>query len=284
VLLRRWADARGFVGVLDVSTLGVDSKHIDESGGVQDFLAAGQSATEEVWNSEVEMQLRHPLELVEQGTILLPKNHKYAEILKRALALHGARSFDIVDMREQLEPRKVNEIVINMLQKFTAAVIVEDQYGLALSEAEAVVYLRQRIAEEFSAKVTADLPDLIERLRQRMTTMATTFALEINEYPDELVLGDCPAVAMSKDTNAAGRRNGVGWQSADALAMPVGPHHAIALGQTDRTVPRTALDTVFLNRRSIEAAYREVFFRGGSGLGERIAREAGPQQLPRVTS
>ena len=272
VLLRRWADERDRISVLDLATLERSTDRTEVFAAVEDLLPDEPTELEQRWNSEVEMQLPHPLKLVEDGSIFEHRNAQYVEVLKRAFALHWGRSFAIIELRERYEPQYVDQIVGNMTAVFTASEIVRARTGLAVPEGAALEFVRDDIGREFGEQISKDLlPDLFESNRQKATEMIGDHGLEIGVATDDLLIGDCPVVTVNKAMDSAGTRNGVGWMKADAIFMPIGPHHVIALSQQNRIRDLPPSYVVMLNRRQVEAAYKEVYFRTASGLGNVIA-------------
>ena len=76
---------------------------------------------------------------------------------------------------------------------------------------------------------------------------------------------------MVRGLDKGGPLNGVTWDDADAIVMPVGPHHAISISKKSSYRDLTEHEVVFLNRLQAQAAYKEIYFRPDSGLGDLVA-------------
>jgi hypothetical protein len=83
----------------------------------------------------------------------------------------------------------------------------------------------------------------------------------------EFVLGDCPVVTYDKDTDRVGVLFGAAWTDANAIFMPVGPRHVIALAKENRIREFSEGAVVSINELQIRAAFQEIYFRSDSGLG-----------------
>lgn len=64
---------------------------------------------------------------------------------------------------------------------------------------------------------------------------------------------------------------GVAWNDADAMFMPLGPHHAVALAKKASNNVATPRIVEQLNVYQVRSALREVFFHPDSNLGDVIS-------------
>ena len=149
VLLRRWAsDKNGLICGLDLNTLTERVGLVDSFGAIKDLVTKDADEIERLWNNEVERKLTHPLDLLEQGLILDPKNTVHLECLKDCLSLHWARSYTLVHMLKGSQGRFVDQVAKGVLRKYTPAQAVKALTGFYVPGPSAYFVFRQKIDED----------------------------------------------------------------------------------------------------------------------------------------
>lgn len=277
VLLKRFADPSSKkVGVLDLRSRELDEQTIKKVGGRQDFVVKGADKTERLWQ-KVEQQLPHAFKLIEQRLIL--DNQKFQYTIRDAIALHFTRSFAAAEIYAREYPIKRQQASDNLLAQFPAAQIVRELTGLEPPPGNVEMLARDLISRKFDARIEDHaLPaELLLENYHRGRDLAATLNLEFWYATDEFLLGDLPAVSYDRDADAVGILNGVPWGNANALFMPLGPHHAVALSKDGAYIDADAHTVKWINSMQVRGAYREIYFRPGSGLGEFIANSLGNQ-------
>jgi|CXWL01.1.fsa_nt_gi hypothetical protein len=272
VLLRRFAGRRrSEVGVLDLRSATASPGKIAEVGVLTDFVVKGADTTEEKWR-KVEQALPYAFTLIEQRRIL--DNQKFVTVIKDCIALHFARSFALTEMYKRERHAKRQQVADDVLSEVPATHVIRALTGIEVPPSGANYIARDLIARKFDTNIEDHaLPAQIllqnyERGRQH----AANADLEFWYAPEcELILGDVPAAAYERATNKVGALNGVKWgENADALFMPLGPHHAVALSKQADYLDADARTVECMNVIQIQGAYREIYFRPGSGIDEVI--------------
>ncbi len=273
VLLNRWADRKnGSIDVLNVDTLIDGAKPAAQLGSLEDLVKSGAEELEHVWNNEVEKKLPHVFKLLDNDELLKPMNSKYLNVLKNCMALHWARSFAVKTMCDQLKGHFGNKIADQVLSKFSVQSVARAFSGIYMPELSAEQFTRDSIQRAFEKDL--DQGFLREQCQNNFVEAKkriASFDIEIGvALKAEFVLGDCPVVTYDKDVDRAGVLFGATWTDANAIFMPVGPRHVIALAKENRRRELSESEVVSINKLQIRAAFQEIYFRSNSDLGKVI--------------
>lgn len=273
-LLRRWANHRnGPVSALDLDTLQERTAAVEELGSMHDLVATGTAALEQAWSQKVEGKLKRAFELIDAGQILDPRNVAHLELIKKCMALHWARSFALTVILRGLMPNAVNSIVNGVLRQYTPTQAVHAMTGLYVTGFDAKDVFQRLVYDQLDAELRQNFlrEQFLHHYREAYGRMSG-FSLEVGHASaSEFVLTDCPVVTWDKDRRISGVLYGAAWTDADAIFMAVGPKHIVALSHTGRYRELSEGQVVEMNKRQVEAAYREIYFRPGCDVGERIA-------------
>ena len=151
------------------------------------------------------------------------------------------------------------------LQAMTGFTIV----GLGVYDAA-----RRRIRKAFAEHLASQdfLKEQFDRHFETAQAKVAPFSLEVWEATtDEFLMGDIPVAAWDRDTDRVGVLNGANWGNTGVVFMPLGPRQMVALSQDNRYREADVAAVERLNVVQVRAAYREVYFRSSSGLGDIIA-------------
>lgn len=272
-LLRRFANHHnGPISGLDLDTLVQRTDKVKNFGGVEDTDLQAPDDIENVWNNEVEMRLPYAFQLLDSGEVLA--NSDAVSTLKNCTILHWARGHTLRVVSASLTPSKADEVTASVLARFTPAHALNALTGSRIvtpSDAERVrEVIRTKFAEMLRQERFLD-EQFLQQYRIGQKLIADK-ALEIWHSPsDEFLMGDIPVVSYDKDTDQVGILNGVSWDKADAIFMPLGPHHVVALSKKYDYKEADARMVERLNVYQVRCALKEVFFRPDSGLGDIIA-------------
>ena len=274
VLLNRWADRNnGPIGVLNVNTLIDSAKPAAQLGSLDDLVKFGAEELEQVWNNEVEKKLPHVFKLLDDDELFKPGNLQYFTVLKDCMALHWARSFAVKTMCDQLKGHFGNKIADQVLSKFSVQSVARAFSGIYIPELSAEQFARGSIQRAFEKDLDKEfLRDQFLKHFAEAKKRIANFGIEIGVVlKSEFVLADCPVVTYDKDADRAGVLFGATWSDANAIFMPVGPTHVIALAKENRKRELSEGAVVSINKLQIRAAFQEIYFRSDSGLGSTIA-------------
>jgi len=274
VLLNRWADRKnGPIGVLNVNTLIDDTKPAALLGSLEDLVKSGAEELEQVWNNEVEKKLPHVFKLLDDDELLKPRNLRYLTVLKDCMALHWARSFAANVIYGHMKGRFGKKIADQVLSRFSAQSVAKAFSGIYIPELRIEQFARDSVQRAFENDLEQGFlrDEFLKHFAEAKKRIAS-FGIEIGvALKSEFVLADCPVVTYDKDVERAGVLFGATWSDANAIFMPVGPKHVIALAKENRRRELSEGAVVSLNKLQIRAAFQEIYFRSDSGLGSVIA-------------
>jgi hypothetical protein len=189
------------------------------------------------------------------------------------MALHWSRSFALTVMLRMAQPGLADRVAGSVLRSYTPAQVIHALTGVYVFGFGAEDVVRREIYERLDAQLRgAFLRDQFtghfEEARRRMADFSLEFCYAT---VSEFVLSDCPVVTYDKDSDVAGVLYGAPWGTADAIFMALGPHVVAALSRTGRYRDLSESELVQINKLQVRSAYKEMFFRPGSGLGDLIA-------------
>ncbi len=235
------------------------------------FITAAPAQAEQLWGT-VESDLREALAAVDDASVL--SRPDCITTLKDCLAVHVARSKAMAWTRESALQRAADQLKVEMMAKEPGWLMARfrSRYGIIGVGFQAL----ERAADDFiklAAPVVSTPKSFAASVREYFDYSRSFFALQALEVvtPEpgagEFLLGDYPAVALSKARQLlGGPRGAVGVNDAGTVVMPVGPRHAISLGPTQvfTGIPAGYVDQ--LNRVQVVNAFHEVCFRPDAGL------------------
>lgn len=246
-------------------------------GKLDHFVKIDSRATEELWGL-TETQLPAAIEAARTSAVLDDPVH--VQTLKDALALHFARSREVLQVHDQTWEVGLASAQLGYLaDKETMVELYRLKNGQdAVSEEEA--------AGVISRELVGSLRHLYETgfiFRFRVTELfeqardyARNAALEIGflHADDELLIGDVPSLTVARNGATAGVLGGVPFAQAGTVVMPLGPHRVASLGRQRawRLIPRDFVGR--LNALQVAHAQREVFMRPDSGLDSWVKARA----------
>lgn len=237
-------------------------------GKLDHFVKIDSQETERIWGL-TEQDL--PAAIAAARTRRIFANPKHVSVIKDAIALHFARSLELLQAHAMLWERGLEEARQRYrADETTMASLFYQRYGLLPPSGRAAGEI---LSEELLAD-TRKLYDSGAIFRLRVVDMfhaarelAGRAGLEIIR-PDrgEFLIGDVPAIPIDGRRHALGVLGGVPFADATTVILPLSPRRLAALGKADvfRNVPGSAVK--LLNTIQIAKAQRFVFMRPGSGL------------------
>lgn len=237
-------------------------------GWVRDFVKIDSKVTEELWG-RTESKLPGALAAADAQTVFDSAEH--VATIKEAIALHYARSIDVLDQYEDLWRHMLatkraeldsNPASTDALYRLKTgdAVGKPDE---AMRESLAREWL-QRLAEIYETGVGFRFR--VQYYFREATKMITRAGLEVLRPPpgSEFLIGDVPVITTDTTGHVRGVAAGIPIGSAATVAMPLGPRLLVALGPKDLYAELEAKYVDRLNTWQTGAAKRAVYFRPGS--------------------
>lgn len=269
VLLARFSDKKkGPISGLDIDALTVRTDTPKKFGGVENLLQEPEEL-EQVWNSEVEMRLPHAFDLLDQGRLF--DDPAAVETVKKCIALHWARSPMTVELIGETKPRYADRLVQSLLSQFDPNTALRALSGIEVPESSAYELAAAKIRETFDRKLEEEgfLKGEFVRNFDRARELMAPKGLEIRAASSgEFLIADMPVVLYDQSSDRVGVREGVAWDQATNLFMALGPRHVVALSKQNSYEAADARLVEILNVLQVRGAYREVYFRPSSGLGD----------------
>jgi len=237
-------------------------------GWVKDFVKIDSAATEGLWGT-TESKLPDALAAADTQTVFDSTEH--VATIKKAIALHYARSIDVLDQYEDLWQQMLatKRAGLNASAAATDAIFTL-KTGNATGKPDDA--MRESLAKEWMQRLT-DIYETGVGFRFRVqhnfreaTAMITSAGLEVLRPPSgsEFLIGDAPVITTDATGHVRGIAAGIPIGSAATVAMPLGPRLLVALGPKNIYAELDAKYVERLNTWQIQAAKRAVYFRPGS--------------------
>lgn len=248
-------------------------------GKLRDFVQIDSEETEQLWG-RTEQELPAAIDAAKTRRVL--RNPKHVAVIKDAIALHFARSLDILQSVNQnwqqtldaaraayLGDRPAMEDLFYRKHGFVAS-------GPAVGEEIADDLLRTaRELYENGSYFRLRVVDVFEEAR-RMAAAARLEIIRPRRSNARFLLGDVPAITYDARRNALGIPGGVPFGDATTVFMPLSPTRLAALGRADRFEAVLAHAVRQVNAFQVAQAHDYVFMHPGSDLRTFVASQRPP--------
>lgn len=275
-LLKRFASPAGLISAYDVRW-GVTKQRTSKAIGFQEnFVKHKPDATEAIWK-EVEDRISPAFAEIDAqtGQLTMPTE----ETIRDLVALHFARSLATAAGHEQALLDV--ELQVHSDKPTLARLARLKHKGLHLEHASGI---HAEIADGIMADVRAEdsagviFRDDVLRYFEVTRTIFTAYSLMLRPVVPgaELLLGDCPAISVSRGMSSSSTRSPL--FDANLIAMPLGPGHVAFVypdGISESVVPVDIEQVLHLNGIQVDQASRQVYSRPESGL-DKMARSRRP--------
>lgn len=251
----------------------------DGAGYAADFVKIDSEATEAAWK-KVEDKLGLAIDAAESGTVL--SDPTLTEILRNAIALHFARSYQIRDIHEYA----FDQTYTQMFDRLAATPQSQDEfrrtYGLEPAGPEARLLGAQALLggsrDLFSKGTLFRLR--VQSIYETVCDLFQTSGLEILvplSSNKEFLIGDVPALTIDFKSGAAGVAKGVTLDNANTIILPLAPRILVALGPTNGMgrAPDRLVDD--LNLLQVREAKRFIHYRPQADFHSILAERHGPR-------
>ncbi|MGC7103080.1 hypothetical protein ACPZ19_51195 [Amycolatopsis lurida] len=166
----------------------------------------------------------------------------------------------------------------------TLAAVFAKRYGLLPGGPECLkMVLDEALAPHLALKeADAYFRDSLERLFELARTNLDARGLEVSTpATGEFLIGDAPAVAVGNE-GRIGLLAGVGVNTAETIALPLGPRLLVSTGHRDSFLVLDPEQTAHVNQWQVLSAASRAFCRPGSGLATVIRESAHLRSKPAV--
>lgn len=231
VVLRRFADGENQLSVFDRLVGRVVRKGPAGVAYVENLVAHEPESSEHLWKT-VEDRVPELFRSLESGQ--LPIDGRVVDLGKDLIALHWARSHTLLAIWNDLIPKKLNLLTERLLTNFTPEEAFLSLTGFYPPDGDASrAYVVDYIAEHWEQQFS-DGTLFRERLEfnyQKARDLASSLSLQVAEAVEgQFVIGDNPALTVHLDSRRVGPLQGVYWDLADAILMPLDPRFCLGLG------------------------------------------------------
>ncbi|QOT19247.1 DUF4238 domain-containing protein [Paenarthrobacter sp. YJN-5] len=280
-LLNRFASPDGLISAYDVRWGDTKQKTSKAIGFQENFVKHEPDAAEAIWR-EVEDRIGPAFTEIDQQPAQLSALTEGA--VKDLVALHFARSLATAAGHEQAladTERRVRS------DTPTLARLARLKYqGLHLEHAPSIL---AEIADGIMADVRSEesagiiFRDDVLRYFGATRTSFTSYSLMVRPVVTgaELLLGDCPAISVSREMASSSIRSPL--FDANLIAMPLGPNHVAFVypdGIEEPVIPVGPEQALHLNGIQVDQASRQVYSRPGSGLDMMARARRAPLRKP----
>jgi hypothetical protein len=248
-------------------------------GKITNFVQVDSLETERVWG-RTEQDLPAAIDAARTRRVL--QNPRHVAVIKDAIALHFARSLDILHSVDQSWQQALAVArAAYLADQATLSELFYRKHGFlasgpAAAEEIADDLLRTaRTLYESGSYFRLRVVDLFEGAR-RLAAAARLEIIRPRRSHHQFLLGDVPAISYDAGSNALGIPGGVPFGDATTVFLPLSPTRLAALSRTDRfeAVPARAVRQV--NAFTVAKARDYVYMHPGSGLETFVRSERPP--------
>ena len=216
---------------------------------------------------QVEKRVPFALEAIHGGKAL--GNPRVVSTIRDCLAMHMARTLDILAVDEAVWQRASEQSVASIAARPSTAVSFRtrrgvDPVGLGALELEARTIYEEAVTAVKASSHTAE--SMLERYDDARAFL-DGLNVEIGRAVEgEFLISNAPAQAIKFDNTGVGGLDGIPWRSADTILMPVDRRFTIGVSRAGGTIdlPQRIVDQ--LNRRQILAAHEHVAWHPDANL------------------
>ncbi|MDZ7733898.1 MAG: DUF4238 domain-containing protein [Acidimicrobiia bacterium] len=277
VLLKRFARPEdGKISGFDLPTREERTDSPRRFGAVEDLVTKDAEKLERKWNNQVETRLNHAFKIVDRNRPITEP--KVVETIKRCIALHWARGVAVTKLLGDKFPEYAEKVADGVLEHYDASTLLQhltgQQFVTLDQEGPAREVVARRFAKHLEEKgfIGSQFLHHYNKAKERVAP----YSLELWHSPgDEFLIADIPVCNYNKKRNRVGVLQGVPWNESDLVFMSAGPRHVVALAQQPAVNEANDRLVEQLNVYQVRGAFREVYYRPGSGLGNTLSAALG---------
>lgn len=261
VLLRRFCGPTNEMTALRLPYRSVRPKG---PGGVAFFRGPDTQEAREFeahWQS-IETDLPLAFAAVDDGTIF--QHEDLVALLHECLAMHMARSQTILQIHHQLLPGILEERQREMARDPQLLELFRSEHaGLYPVGEDAITMAAESAIERIRTSLEAGA-FILERMKEnypKAQEFVSRYSIEIDTPENgEFLIGDSPAASIRKGHPGVGPLQGVKWDEADTIILPIGRQHGIALAQKNRFLELPDEWVEFVNRVQVVGAIEYIMW------------------------
>ncbi len=283
VVLRAWVGDDGQFVRYDLQSGKSKLSGPDGMGFTKDLSLDAAPAFESTW-SAFENAWPKARDAVEDGSALA--DAAVVSLLRQCIAVHMARTHDLLLVHRQTVLRAVEESVDSIATDPAVAAIYREQYGHDAAGPDELRELGRILLEEAARDVEASsfTADSIVEAYEEACRIVENKSVEIYESrDDEFLIGDAPAQTVGDNLDELGPLEGIPWSRASSILMPITRRHTIALGPESVLVTVAREDVDRMNAAQVRTAHAHVAWHPASGLESFAAVERAkrpPRRMP----
>jgi hypothetical protein len=268
VVSRRFLDDRHLLTRLTLATRSTKNVGVDGFGRAEQIYPKDPLAFEALWKG-TEDRLPEAFAAVEDGSVF--GDERLVVLLKDCLAFHLARGLTVA----RVHRRVVQEDRAAIVGRLATRPWVDETFrrrhsGLWPGGPEGREMVAAELIDEALTQLAASsfTPDRMVALFERAQPLVRGASLEIGVAQEgEFLIGDTPAVSLRAGYPGVGPLEGVPWDRATTIVMPIGRRHVIWLAREEGFVDVERLAVDYLNGVQVAAAERAVAWHPSAPLG-----------------
>lgn len=239
-------------------------------GRVPDLLMCAAETAEQLWNAEVENDLKPAIKAARDGR--LHDNDAHVAVIRDGIALHLVRSLRYLEINRAAVAQSIENVrwAAPVARRALLEAEFQRRHGLVPVGPEALATLLEgplaqwRSLDEKGVIARASIEAMFRRVRDVLRPQQ----VEVWHVPPghELLISDSPAIAFRYSSDHTRIQANVAIGDATGIALPLARDCLAAIGAKpkDEELPPSTVEV--FNRLQVEGAHRYVYYRPGSRL------------------
>jgi hypothetical protein len=240
---------------------------------VENLIAVNPGASEAEWK-KVEDRLPEVLRALKDGSLLTRLD--LIEVAKDCIALHWARSHTMRGVWARLRGKQLAGLKSEFFKEVTPEGAFLTLTGLYAPGPGVARQYVERYIEAHWDKQFADGSFFAERVHANFTEArrrVARYQLQVAQaIKSQFVIGDNPALSVATGRTGVGPLQGVTWEAADTIVMPVAPRYVLGLGPSSDWLKLNGVQAERLNSIQGRGFFRHLMFRPRSFDQRKIER------------
>lgn len=265
------------ITMVDLQTRMARDVGIADAAIEKDFLRVDSLNSEQIWG-RTETLIPAAVRAARDQCILARSDQLH--VLRRAVALHFARSISTLLVVEQTWPKVRERMIQELADRADSRIAIEVQRRVGRSPT------RQEILDFVEHSAATPIDELlrsgayarvrIEQFYDQALERFESWGVEVLRVPsNDLVISDNPVVLACAGDDRRGATNRMAIGDAHTIVFPLAPDILISMGPKNGYATATRQLVLELNRSQIAGAHRFVFHRIGQDISDVISAHSG---------